>query len=245
MTTCYLQSALLLSTPEVAHAFCTRHGTKDGELAPAVGRHLAIDGRPVARLRQVHGRELWVATGASVTRANPPLADGILLPAPGIVGAVQTADCLPLLLYDPEIEVAAALHAGWKGTLVGIAAAALDDFQRRGSSLRRTLVALGPCIGPCCYRVPGERVEQFLASPLFRECRELAPMRRETVLDLVTLNRHLLLRAGIAPSNIEAVSCCTACRADLFHSFRRDGERAGRQWSLIGFSRRSPGASQA
>jgi hypothetical protein len=126
----------------------------------------------------------------------------------------------------------AAAHAGWRGTAAGVARAAVDALAAAGSSPDDLLAGLGPCIGPCCYEVGDEVRAAFgpLAEAVFRP----GPAGRSH-LDLRLANELQLREAGLRPARVLAVDECTRCRADLYHSYRRDGAGAGRMISFVGF----------
>jgi YfiH family protein len=187
---------------------------------------------PQARLmlmRQVHGTELALAPWA-----EPPAADAAGAEARGVALGIETADCLPVLFVDARTRRLAAAHAGWRGTAAGIVTRVVSWLVERGSSAADLRVALGPCIGACCYEVGDELRPQFEPEDrvLFR-----AGARGRPHLDLRAINERQLVAAGIRPEHIEHVAECTRCRPDLYFSFRRDGAGAGRMISYIGWER--------
>ncbi len=156
-------------------------------------------------------------------------ADGLLTGEAGLFLGVKTADCLPLLLVDPDARAIAAVHAGWRGTVAGIARRAVEHLERRfGSKPSRLLAAIGPGIGPCCFEVGPEVAAQF--RDLFPDC---AGLDRRTQLDLVEANLRMLEQAGVPRAQVDAGRLCTCCQPGEFHSYRRDGQRAGRMFSVI------------
>jgi YfiH family protein len=190
--------------------------------------------RPCVLVRQVHG-----ATVAAVDVLEPGRehahveADALVVTRAGAIGAVKTADCVPLLLVAaPAVGVrwAAAVHAGWRGTIAGVAAAALADARRRGVAPAEVLAAAGPAIGGCCYEVDEDVAARFRRARL--PVVEALPKPR---LDLRAINRELLVREGVEPRNIRTCGPCTRCRSDRYHSYRAAPGRAGRQLSWIGW----------
>jgi purine-nucleoside/S-methyl-5'-thioadenosine phosphorylase / adenosine deaminase len=220
-------------------------------------RGLGAEDMPLAALRQIHSDAIH---RVSAPPAEPLRGDALLTGAPEILLGVQTADCVPILLVDIEHRCAAAVHAGWRGTLQRIAAKTAGRMQMEfGSRPERLLAALGPAIGACCYEVGGEVVRGFAAQ--FPNAREwfdgpfdaLAgaepsidlewlsgappghpPPEVRARLDLLAANRALLEQAGLARKNIFCAGLCTACRSDLFFSYRREGSAAGRMLAAIG-----------
>ena len=200
--------------------------TREESLA-RVGRALDGSGR-LLLLRQVHG-----ATVVEAPWDGAPEADASVASARGLILGIQTADCLPVLLVDPRRQAVAAAHAGWRGTAAGVAARAVESLVARGSRPRDVVAAIGPGIGPCCYEVGEERREAMgpSAAPFFRP----GPNGRPH-LDLRAANAFQLEAAGLPPAAIHHVADCTRCRADLYHSYRRDGRAAGRMVSFVGFA---------
>jgi YfiH family protein len=167
-------------------------------------------------------------------------ADGAATGSPGTVIAVASADCVPLLLFDPVRRCGAAIHAGWRGTLEGIASVGVSllctEWGARPPDLR---AVLGPCIRACCYRVGAEIPERFA-----RRGRPLRECFREDgggyIFDLEAANRTLLEQSGVPAGSIRTAGMCTRCRGDLFPSYRRDGAGAGR---LLGYLGSAPPAA--
>jgi YfiH family protein len=203
-------------------------------------------GRPpirVVTVRQVHGTEALVLDRRTAHSRNLESAavsgrhDAIVTDQPGLLVAVETADCVPILLLDPIRGVYAAVHAGWRGSLGGIVKKTVTVMQRRfGCSLRSIRAAIGPSIGVCCYEVNG-----VVLAPLkrgFPYWAEVVDNVRGTKahLDLRGLNRRQLEETGISADRIEMVNLCTACQPDLFYSYRRDGRGTGRMLSGIGLT---------
>ncbi len=214
-------------------------GTKVAPDLPGAGRN----GPPlrVVTARQVHGTEVLVFDRRSARSLESPAGaqgcDAIVTNQPGVVVAVETADCVPILLLDPVRGVSAAVHAGWRGTLGGIIPRTVAVMQNRfGCSLRSIRVAIGPSIGVCCYEVNGT-----VLAPLKRGFPYWADVVEDVKgtkahLDLRGFNRRQLEEVGIGPARIETVNLCTACHPDLFYSYRRDGAGTGRMISGIGFT---------
>ena len=230
----------LAAIPGLVHGFeqCSpADGRETREESHArVARALGGRGR-LQLLRQVHG----VAV-AEAPWEGMPEADAACSAAPGVLLGIQTADCLPLLIVDPRHHLVAAAHAGWRGTAGGIAARAVGALTARGSRIGDLVAAVGPGIGPCCYEVGEELREAFgrPGAPFF----EPGPNGRAH-LDLRAANVWQLVDAGLRPEAIHHVEDCTRCRADLYHSYRREGRAAGRMISFVGFTRAEPADPKA
>lgn len=171
---------------------------------------------------QVHGnRVLWIRAEVEPAREE---ADALATEEERVV-AVRTADCVPILLADRRGGRVAAVHAGWRGSQARIVERAVEALEGAGARREDLLAAIGPCIGPCCYEVSEELAASFAAA--FGTA-----VRRGRHLDLALVNRISLLEAGLSPTAIETLECCTFCDS-RFHSFRREGEAAGRQFSYV------------
>lgn len=196
---------------------------------------------PEARVaaRQVHGAVV------RVVRADDPPSpggqvgecDALITAAVGPVLVVSVADCVPIYILDPMRGAGAVVHAGWRGTLAGAAAAALAGMAEAfGTRPQDCLAALGPAIGPCCYEVDDP------VANLFGEAYgEPVLSRREDrwFVDLWGANRAGLAAAGVSAGQVYGSGLCTACRRDLFYSHRAEGGRTGRMAAVLWLT--SPG----
>jgi YfiH family protein len=274
-----LKSASLKQVPWLVHGFSTRTGgvssaygggalnlgyTKhDSNSAVVQNRRrflkkLGLGTSPwsLVTLRQIHSDLIHKIDG-------PPdhtlTGDGMITDAPELLLAIQTADCLPVLLVDPKKRAVGAFHAGWRGTVQRIVEKGVGEMQRWfGTRPRDLLAAIGPGVHGCCYEV-GEEVRtrfesQFAyAAQLFSELKDSDPVREKypllfltarapghsnlpikLFLDLVEANRRQLLDAGVAGKNITASPLCTSCRSDLLFSYRRERGVTGRLLGVAG-----------
>jgi len=207
---------------------------------------------PLITLKQFHSDVIHVFDTPS---ADPCRGDSSITNRPGLLLAIQTADCVPILLVNPKKRAIAAIHAGWRGTLARIAAKTIGKMQMHfGTNPHDLLAAIGPSIGPCCYEVGTEVATQFLsqfpdAPDYFDEFRtgdEPNPIQwlnmmppghqpppKGVLLDLRKANRSQLLAAGLRPQNVHTIDLCTACRPDLLFSYRKQGPASGRLMSVI------------
>jgi len=204
-------------------------------------------------LSQIHSDVIHLFDAAP---SAPCRGDASATNCPGLLLAVQTADCVPILLADVKKRAVAAVHAGWRGTLQRIVAKAIGKMQMQFSTKAADLLAaIGPSIGGCCYEVGTEVASEFRsqfsnASEWFDELRtgeEPNPLQwlnmappghqpppKNVLLDLRKANRAQLLDAGLGAQNIVVSDSCTACRRDLFFSYRKEGGTTGRLMSVIG-----------
>jgi len=215
----------------------------------------------VVALRQIHSDIVHVVSAAQAPQGEQALqGDALITREPGVLLTIQTADCIPILLADTRERAVAAIHSGWRGTAQRIAEKALGRMQMEfGTRPQDVLAALGPGIGGCCYEVGHEVVKEFTAK--FSSARDWftgpfdalengnndpnwlpwltmrppghAPPAPRAHLDLLAANRAILTGAGIAPKNIFSSGFCTACRGDLFFSYRRE-HTTGRLMAAIG-----------
>lgn len=181
----------------------------------------------LATLSQIHS-DIVVRADRVTGRLGE--GDALISNRPGTRIGVRTADCLPILLVDDEHRAIAAVHAGWRGTLLGIAARAAVQMSRFfGTRPRALQAAIGPGIRGCCFEVGPEVAIRF--ETLFPERDDLD---RKTRVDLAEANRRSLIAAGLRAEQIYCDAPCTFCSAGEFHSWRRDRDSAGRMLSVAG-----------
>jgi polyphenol oxidase len=189
--------------------------------------------------RQVHGSELHAIDSLDDAIKEPVACDALVSNIERTLLAVQTADCLPILLADPATGVFAAVHAGWRGTLTGILARTIEQMQLRyNSHIDNLHVAFGPAIAACCFEVGPEVLAQF--RDRYDYANELITKSQadgKAHLDLKGANARQLIDCGIPKDRIYDSKFCTVCRNDLFFSYRfeRGAEKAvGRLMGVIG-----------
>jgi YfiH family protein len=188
--------------------------------------------------------------------AEPCRGDASVTNRAGLLLGIQTADCVPILLVDPKKRAVAAVHAGWRGTLQRIVVKAIGQMQMQFASKPGDLLAaIGPAIGGCCYEVGTEVAIQFQSQfadahewfDEFRTGDEPNPIQwlnmkppghqpppKNVLLDLRKANRSQLVEAGLRAQNIFVSELCTACRRDLFFSYRKEGAITGRLMAAVG-----------
>lgn len=203
--------------------------------------HLGISSDRLVTPRQIHGDGIaqldeTYFSGNEESRAQRlSEADALITDKPGIYVAVSTADCVPVLLYAPDREVVAAVHAGWRGTVQGIAAKTVGRMaQAYGCDPLQIRAGIGPSIGPEAFEVGEEVVDAFRAAGA--DLSRLAmrhPQTGKAHIDLWEANRLQLLEAGLSASHVEVAGICTFTHSDQFFSARRLGVQCGRMWSGI------------
>jgi YfiH family protein len=236
--------------PELTHGFCGRRGglSRGGftalNLSSRVGDEprrvrenwqrlgSAVPGVRFLTMQQQHGAEIALVDESVL---QPPPGDALVTQSAGLALCVLTADCVPILLVAPERRVIAAVHAGWRGTLLGIAQRAVvkmhDRFGVRPSGVR---AALGPAIDGCCYEV-----ERHLTDEIERcwgaMSDAITPRGAKSRLDLRRANAAILAAAGVPRAHIARVGPCTRCTAAEYFSYRGAAGNTGRQASFIGW----------
>lgn len=179
---------------------------------------------------QVHGDQVLASRAeprADGWAAPCGQADALWSARPGVAVGVRTADCVPLLLVDPDGRRVCAVHSGWKGTELKIAARAVETLARQGARPERLLAAVGPCIRACCYQVSDELAQRFALA--FGE--PVVHRGDRPRLDLPAAVKQTLADAGVLPAHIEVLEACTACD-ERFFSHRRDAGVTGRALSF-------------
>ncbi len=180
----------------------------------------------LATVRQVHGdRVVRAAQGASEE------ADGLWTEeGSGLWVGVKSADCVPVLLASADGRRVAAVHSGWRGTALRVAARAVEALVAQGEAASTLLAAVGPCIQACCYEVGAELAERFQAD--FGNA-VVRPGGTRPHLDLSGAVRATLLAAGLLPEAVDVQAACTACDASRFYSHRREAGVTGRHLAFI------------
>jgi len=211
---------------------------------------------PLITLRQIHSDLIHCIDSVP----DKHLAgDGLITATPGLLIAIQTADCLPVMMVDTKRHAVGVFHAGWRGTAKRIVEKGVGEmFRCFGSRPRDIQAVIGPGIQGCCYEV-GEEVRtkfesQFsYAASLFREVKDSDPVRekypllfltarapghselpKKIFLDLVEANRQQLITGGVPKKNIETSPLCTNCHPELLFSFRAEKGKTGRMMAAIG-----------
>lgn len=247
----YLSSTTMARHGTVVHAFLGRNGVSFLPLAESREREGAEQGdsaedemnsnyrrlaatfclqvRGPVTAKQVHGNSVFVVEDKEAWGPNPVEADAIITNVPGVAVGVLTADCLPIVLFDPVKKVAGVVHAGWRGTVKQVARRAVESFSRwYGSRPGDMVAALGPSIGPCCYNVEKDVTDEFQ-----KAFGKVPGYVTATGLNIEAANTDELLASGLKRENISNEGVCTCCRNELFFSYRKEGRKAGRQISFV------------
>jgi polyphenol oxidase len=275
-----LQTSRLQKLPWLIHGFSTRTGgvsraygggslnlgfTKE-DARTAVERNraafvqkLGAGGRhpwPLVTLRQIHSDLMHAVT---TVPEQTLVGDGLITATPGMLLAIQTADCLPVIIVDAKNHAVGVFHAGWRGTVKRIVEKGVGEMRRWfGSRPRDLAAAIGPGVHNCCYKVGEEVRENFqsqfaYADDLFHEIKESDPVREKypllfltarapghstlpvnIFLNLAEANRRQLVDAGVPAKNIEVSPLCTSCHTDILFSYRAENGITGRLTGVAG-----------
>ncbi len=273
-----LRSGALEKIPWVVHGFTLRPGGAsvfDGKRVFNLGR----TGWDTRENVLANRKKLFAALGAEKMQlisqrqfhsalarvfeappAQPLRGDAALTRTPGLLLAVLTADCVPILLVDTKHRAVAAVHAGWRGTLKRVAEKTLGKMRMTfGTRPRDVLAVFGPGIGRCCYEVGAEVAQAFHAQFAFAKDWFEGPFERivsddtpnplqwlnrhppghrppppSVHFDLLAANRWQLEHAGVPATNIVASGLCTSCRKDILFSHRGEFGRTGRLMGVVG-----------
>jgi polyphenol oxidase len=191
--------------------------------------HAGYDPEQLQATRHVHGTAVW---RVGEPAAEPAEFDGLVTDRRGPVLGAFAADCIPILFADPNARVIGAAHAGWRGTVNGVARNVIARMVELGARPANIRVALGPSIGPECFEVGPEVVDQFRAA--FGDVPGMVVQgTHKEHIDLRVATRAVLERAGVTAEHIDAAPPCTKCEADRFFSYRRDGKDGGVHMAFI------------
>ena len=222
------------------------------ELGAVTGKKLW----PLVTLRQIHSDLIHCVEEVP---KEPLVGDGLITRMQGVVVAIQTADCLPVILVDTKQRAVGVFHAGWRGTVKRMVEKGVGEMRRHFGTLPRDIkAAIGPGVHSCCYEVGPEVRQQFesqfaYADDLFRETKESDPVREKypllfltarapghsdlptkIFLDLAEANRRQLIDVGVLSTNISTSRLCTACSPDLLFSYRAEKGVTGRMMGAAG-----------
>ena len=161
--------------------------------------------------------------------------DSLITNVPNVVLSILTADCVPILLYDPKKQVIAAIHAGWKGTQAQITTKTVLKMKEVFQCNEEDIIAgIAPSIGSCCYEVGKDVAQHFFDTP-----KGFTNIEEKYMLDLPYINQQQLIKVGLLNKNIEMSNICTACEVRDFFSYRKEKGCSGRFMSMIGLKEKA------
>ncbi len=186
-----------------------------------VAAAMAVRPEALLGVHQVHSAEVVTITGPRIgTPANPQgKADAMVTDVPGLALSILTADCMPVLLMDPEARVIGAVHAGWRGALAGVLEATLDAMEALGADRGDTVAVIGPCISQRAYEVGPEFMQAFADEDPENEWFFANGKGDRYLFDLPGFGLKRLRDAGIG--HAEWTRHCTYSQPELFYSYRR------------------------
>ncbi len=230
------------SQPYESLNFSSSYGDKETNVTcnlQTFSDRLRIETSRIITCDQEHGDTVVILDRAPEITT---IGDAIIAVNPELYPAIKTADCLPILIIDPVTKISAAIHAGWRGTVLRITKKVVRVLLKDlGCKYENLIVALGPAIGLCCYEVDRTVLEPLFSTipwavrftvPSNADPKQLSKKRR---LDLTAINHYELLDLGLLPENIYSLTICTSCNKDKLYSYRRDGKFSGRSIALTGF----------
>lgn len=242
-------TTLVFEHIEVPHGFSTRRGgVSQGPFQALNLGWLTTDDKEAVRENQARfdahvgfaaPPTLIMEHGVDVAVLEEPLGpgqrkhgDACVTDRPGLGMSLTTADCVPIFYHDPEHRAVAVAHAGWRGTVAGVAQTTLERMRERfGTRPKAVRVGIAPAIGPCCFEVDADVAEPFEAR--FQGQDLVSKLGTKWRINLWQANRHVLMSSGVRPDHIVVGDLCTACRQDLFFSYRRDRGQTGRMVAAI------------
>lgn len=183
--------------------------------------------------RQTHSLNVAVINSVPISPSALENVDALVTTLPDVAIAVNTADCVPIILYDPVAHVKAVVHSGWKGTVGRIATNAINTMKQCGATSSRIIATMGPCICGKCFEVGPEVVEQFIENGFDSPQVILRRPGQRDHIDLPQACLLTLTECGIPRDNISLSHHCSRCNPTTFFSARRLGINSGRTLTLI------------
>lgn len=207
--------------PELVHGFSTRNfGDMRAANVDNFFKKLNLRKEDLVLMEQVHGDKIKIV-GKEDKGEVTSGADGMITDQPGIILGVKTADCLPVLLYDPRAKIIGIAHAGWRGVAKKIGQKLVALMIKLGSLPGDILVGVGPHIGGCCYTIKKVRTARFKTN--FGRLPGMVYQDKYGLhLDLAVPLRGQLRQSGLKDKNIFIPPLCTSCQNKKFFSYRKD-----------------------
>ena len=203
-------------------------------------RAVGCDPERIVLSQQTHTTNLRRATEADAGKGiiherDYHDIDGLYTTQPNLPLMTHYADCTPLLMYAADKHIAITAHAGWRGTVAGMAKVCAYQLQHMGADPQHIYAVIGPSAGPCCYEIDEHTAEHF--RPYADEAGPCITPRKEIpgkyLADLWRTNRSILISAGLPKENIQISGLCTICHHDKLFSHRVQGENRGALAALI------------
>lgn len=205
--------------------FSTKFGASEGSpyYHKDVLEQVGLQDMQLIQPKQVHENNIEIIKAVGTEPVTLPATDGAITDQKGVLLTTVHADCLPVWFYDEEHHAIGLVHAGWRGTLAGIAPKAVEKMAKvYGSNPEKIRVCIGPGISKCCFETGAEVIEAFRKEWDFADD-YAEPKGEKYYIDLKGINCRELLQAGVQSENISISEHCTCCEPELFASYRREG----------------------
>ncbi len=227
-----LLSEQLSEYSELVYGFCNKNNDFDSDY---INNLIGIS--KLIKLNQIHSNIVHRVSYDTKDESSLE-GDALISSFRGICIGVYTADCIPVLLYDKQHCIVAAVHTGWRGTLNGVISETLKNMKLNHNSDPANIVSvIGPGIGKCCFEVDKDVAIKFIEK--FQETDNfIYPYNSKFILDLQHINKEMLKKEGV--NNIEVIDICTKCDTN-YYSYRREGQGVESQLSFIGLRNHSGG----
>ena len=249
----YYQSELFLNQTAICHGFTSRlGGVSNGKITglnlgfrvgddpnsvlenyKLICHDLNLNYKSCVLAKQTHTDNIRIVTEDDagkglIKESDIQDTDGLITNIKGIPLIVFTADCVPILLFDPKKEVIAAIHSGWRGTVKEIGGKAVEMMKEHfGSEPKNIIAAIGPSLGECCFEFGKDDADCFPKEYHSKQNND------KVYIDLWAMNKDILISRGVLARNIDISNLCTVCNSDIFYSYRTHRENTGRQSAVI------------
>ena len=187
--------------------------------------NLGFSSNNLVTIKQIHSNKIKLVDNPCKIEN----IDGILSNTRSTVLSILVADCIPLFLFNPSTQYFGLIHSGWRGTQNNISYNAINKLKEEGNSANSTIAVIGPSIGQCCFEVGPEVASKFDSSY------SLKGNKDRMMLNLKEIVKDQLVKSGLQKSNILLSPECTYCEHKFFHSYRRQGDSAGRMVAICGW----------
>lgn len=212
------------------HGFTTR---ELGDDKVRIAEELEILPEQIVTVKQIHSNQVLIVGARHAVPLQINEADSLITQQPNIFLGIRTADCVPLLIYDPQQKICAAIHAGWRGLVGGVIENTVAEMKKTHHSQSDSLfVVIGPALCEKCFEVGPEIVGEF-HKKFGSAFKPKEGKRDRSHIDLRKLCVTVLVSLGVLPESIELITGCTFCHNDRLYSYRK-GDKEGRQLALIG-----------
>lgn len=206
--------------PELPHCFTMRESSVEiNDNFYKYCEYFKVEEKDFIHPVQTHSSNIRFA---EIGEQNYPETDAIILTNTEQAVYLRFADCTPVIVYDRQANIAAAVHAGWRGTVAGILPKTIEKMlESSKSDIENVFVTIGPAIGACCYSV-GDEVIQGVDSSVRNNEGLYCERSGKTFLDLKKTNARQAIESGVPIENIDICPFCTCCNNDLFYSYRKE-----------------------